>query len=182
MRKLIETNVVELYFITNLDDNRDRYGRDRRNWGGQSSSDRRWRQQSSTSQWHNRGSFCKSRDNDRFYKAVRKTTFDINEYVFFAGVNSGSGGRSRDKWHGSSSGGSSSSNWGNRRYDYPNHRDRRHDDRRGGSRSDRDYKDNRDKRGGDKHGGGGGGGGSKRDKDNHSSSRSVSVKSIEIFI
>ncbi|XP_055311100.1 heterogeneous nuclear ribonucleoprotein U [Sitodiplosis mosellana] len=124
------------------DDNRDRYGRDRRNWG-QSSSDRRWRQQGSSSQWHNRG------------------------------VNSGSGGRSRDKWHGSGSGGggggggSSGGNWGNRRYDYPNHRDRRHDDRRGGSRSDRDYKDSRDKRG-DKHGGGA----SKRDKDNHSSSRS----------
>lgn len=88
------------------------------------------------------------------------------------GSSSGGGGRSRDKWHGSSS--SSSSSWGNRRYDYPNHRDRRHDDRRGGSRSDRDYKDNRDKRGGgaDKHG-------SKREKDNHSSSRSVGFNDHE---
>lgn len=42
------------------DDNRggDRYGRDRRNWGGQSSSDRRWRNQPNSSQWmHNRGNF-----------------------------------------------------------------------------------------------------------------------------
>lgn len=95
----------------------------------------------------------------------------METYLIITHQISGTGGggsnnnRSRDKWHGSSGG---NSNWGNRRYDYPNHRDRRHDDRRGGSRSDRDYKDNRDKRGGDKHG-------SKREKDNHSSSRSVSI-------
>lgn len=42
-----------------LDDNRDRYGRDRRNWG-QSSSDRnRWgRQPNSSSQWMHGRSKC----------------------------------------------------------------------------------------------------------------------------